>query len=538
MLRTVRGALSQVRSGLKVAALLRHPLTSSAGVEEEVRQRITRREEHFLWTVEHLIFAHPGSPYRPLLDLAGYDLPKIRQLVATRGLDATLDQMRQDGVYVRIQEFKGGEPTVRQGRTFQFQERDFANPTVSALLHTRSSGSRSRGTQTEISAADVTDNARRIRWIFERYGISNRDVVVWATPGAGLSSTVLLTVALNRPVLRCYSPVGSAGRSTPLLFNTARLASGVAIPHMEVVAADRVLDVVRYINRVNTSRGILVFGFVNSALRLVLAAEEAGLRLGDVAFFVGGEPLTAVKKRQIEERGHQVFSGFGWSELGPSALACPTGVEADDLHVFTDRMAVRQHLRPVDRDGVTVPAYLFTSLQPHARHVMLNVECGDYGGLEERRCGCFLDRAGLHLHMHSIRSFEKLTAEGITFVGPTLVELVEEILPRQFGGDSRHYQLVEAEDAKGFTRLFLLASPRLGTLDEEALRATVLREIGGRHLKGAYGRVVEQVWRSADTVQVLRREPVETSGGKVLHLHRDRGSLALTTAGDKEKSAG
>jgi len=156
---------------------------------------------------------------------------------------------------------------------------------------------------------------------------------------------------------------------------------------------------------------------------------------------------------------------------------------------------------------------------------MVNVESGDYGGLEERRCGCFLDRLGFHQHIHTVRSFEKLTAEGMTFIGPDLVTLLEEVLPREFGGDSRHYQLVEAEDERGITRLYVLASPQLGKVDDAAMRRAVLREIRRRHLSAGPGRLIEQVWHEADTVQVLRREPLATASGKVLHLHRDRGEL-------------
>jgi hypothetical protein len=265
---------------------------------------------------------------------------------------------------------------------------------------------------------------------------------------------------------------------------------------------------------------------VNPALRLVLAAEEAGINLGDVAFITGGEPLTPTKLRQFTTRGYQVFSAFAFSEYGMAAWACPQGQEPDDLHVFTDRIALRQYPRPTDQNGATVPAYLFTSLLPETRHIMLNLESGDYGGLEVRRCGCFLDELGFHQHMHTIRSFEKLTAEGMTFIGPTLIGLMDEVLPREFGGSQTDYQLVEAEDARGHTKLYLLASPRLGDLDEVALRKTVLREIRDRHISPGDGRLIHQIWQSADTIQVLRRQPLETETGKVHHLHKHQGTLA------------
>lgn len=519
--RALRTAVAQVRSGLQVAALLRQPVTSAAEYEDGLRQRLARREEHFLSLVERLVFAYLGSPYRPLFEVAGYDLPKVRQLVAARGLDGALDQLREDGVYVRIREFKGGEPTVRRGRTFHFQERDFANPTVRALYQVRSSGSRSRGTETPISTDDILYHARCLKWLLEGYGLAGRDVLMLLVPGMGVNYTMLFALAGHLP-LRFFSVVEPFGQGNLLLLRTARLASRVSLPSLEFLPLPRVAEVARYISRVTTHRGLLVFSGVPLAQHLVMAAREAGIDLGDVAFMLGGL-LTAAKRRQLEEGGRRIVSLFAFSELGVSGWGCPAPQEPGDVHVMTDMVAVRQYERIVDEAGTTVPAYLYTTLLAHAPHVMVNMECGDYGALEERACGCFFDRAGLRLHMHTIHSFEKLKAEGMTFIGPSLVELIEEVLPREFGGDERHYQLVEADDRDGQTRLYLLASPRLGPLDEEALRRTVLREIGGRHIKGAYGRRVQQAYERAGTIRVLRRDPLPTSGGKILHMHQYRG---------------
>ncbi len=496
------------------------------GYEEEVRARLAHRAEAFLWSVEHLVFAHGSSPYRPLLDLAGYDLPRLKHLVAAQGLDAALDRLREDGVYVRIEEYKGRAPVIRRGRVFHFRDRDFANPRARELLHSRSSGSRGAGTPTAISADDLLETARTRLWLDTGYGLTDRDVVVYRTPGTGAYQTVSLALQGRLP-LRWFSPLEHGGQAAPLMLRVARLAAGVRVPPLEVVPASRLMPLVRFVRQASRHRGIIVDTFVNSALRIVLAAAEAGVDLGDVAFAVGGEPLTAFKRHQIESRGHHLFPRYAFSEIGIVAWACPAPAAADDLHVMTDRVAVRQYRRATDAPGPPVDAYLFTSLLPHARHVLLNAESGDYGILEERACGCFLDRAGLTAHMNTIRSFEKLTAEGVTFIGPSVITLLEEELPREFGGDSRHYQLVEAEDDRGFTRLYLLASPSLGPLDEAALRNRVLTRLGQSHIKQSYGRTVEAIWDDARTVQVLRRDPLTTVSGKVLHLHRDRGALSL-----------
>ena len=56
-----------------------------------------------------------------------------------------------------------------------------------------------------------------------------------------------------------------------------------------------------------------------------------------------------------------------------------------------------------------------------------------------------------------IRSYEKLTGEGVTFMGSELLTLLEKILPGKFGGSVSDYQLVE-EEAGGATRVSLLSA--------------------------------------------------------------------------------
>ncbi len=91
-------------------------------------------------------------------------------------------------------------------------------------------------------------------------------------------------------------------------------------------------------------------------------------------------------------------------------------------------------------------ALLFTTLLPTSAKVLLNFESDDYGViLTERECGCPIGELGFERHLHTIRSYEKLTSEGMNFVGGDLLRLVEEVLPSRFGGGPPDYQLVEEE---------------------------------------------------------------------------------------------
>jgi hypothetical protein len=150
---------------------------------------------------------------------------------------------------------------------------------------------------------------------------------------------------------------------------------------------------------------------------------------------------------------------------------------------------------------------------------MLNVEIGDYGIGRERRCRCLLDRTGFHLHLHEIRSFEKLTSAGVTFLGAELITLVEEVLPARFGGHPIDYQFMEEEE-NGLPLVSLLVSPRLERINEREVVETVLSRL--RTVPG--GGMMSDVWRNADTLRVVRREPYATGALKLLPLHILRGS--------------
>jgi hypothetical protein len=149
---------------------------------------------------------------------------------------------------------------------------------------------------------------------------------------------------------------------------------------------------------------------------------------------------------------------------------------------------------------------------------MLNVEVDDYGVLEERRCGCAVGELGLTLHLRGIRSYSKLTTEGMNYVGDELVTLVESVLPGRFGGSSSDYQLVE-EEVDGLTRVGIVVSPRLGAMDEAAVVETVLASLS---TGPSYRAMMASIWRDAGTLRVLRQEPHATESAKVLPLHVSR----------------
>ena len=163
--------------------------------------------------------------------------------------------------------------------------------------------------------------------------------------------------------------------------------------------------------------------------------------------------------------------------------------------------------------GTEVAALLFTALWPHARKILLNMETGDYAAMVQRRCGCPLEALGWTEHLQDIRSFEKLNAVGRLFFGSTLYSLIEEELPARFGGHPTDYQLLEEEDAEGFTRLTVLLDPRLGPVDESAVVQCIEASLRG------LSQLQTAIWRDAGVVRVRRAPPVLTAAGKLMPLH-------------------
>ncbi len=146
---------------------------------------------------------------------------------------------------------------------------------------------------------------------------------------------------------------------------------------------------------------------------------------------------------------------------------------------------------------------------------MLNVEVGDYGVLSERACNCPWHALGYPLHLHTIRSYEKLTSEGMHFMGVELVNLVEEVLPARFGGHPTDYQFVEEEE-NGLTKVSIVVSPRVGAVNESQLVEAVLASLGSR---AGGNQMMAQYWQDGKTLRVVRREPYATSASKIQTLH-------------------
>jgi hypothetical protein len=199
------------------------------------------------------------------------------------------------------------------------------------------------------------------------------------------------------------------------------------------------------------------------------------------------------------------------------SLGCLAAREPDDGHLFHDLHAFIQPDRAPASGDLSPRSLLTTSLRMRAPVLLLNVSLGDEAVLESRGCGCPLEGLGWPTHAHTIRSFEKLTALGMSFLDVDAIRVLEEVLPARFGGGPGDYQLVEEEADDGATRLVLRVHPAVRISDERAVADAFLRALG----QGAEAKhVMALYWRDADLLRVERQPPAATGTGKILHLHR------------------
>lgn len=203
---------------------------------------------------------------------------------------------------------------------------------------------------------------------------------------------------------------------------------------------------------------------------------------------------------------------YSCTEAGNIGIGCARPAAGVDIHLYKDLHALIQAPRQV-AGGAAVPAFYFTTLFPGAPKILLNAEIGDYGVIESRACGCPLEGYGFTDHVREIRSFGLLTSEGTAVLASEVARVLEEVLPAHFGGSPLDYQMIEEEDAEGFTRLNLLVHPRLHIADEAEVVRTVYRHLTRLH---------RTRWTEAGTIRVKRAVPVTTARGKFVSVHLAR----------------
>jgi hypothetical protein len=499
---------------------LRSPLSL-----EDSRRLVDRslqdRERNFLLLLKRAVFGYPKSPYLALMKWAGIEYGDIETLVTTDGVEASLDRLCGAGVWVGLEEFKGRRPLERPGLSLRVSHTDFDNPLLAREFEVQTGGSTGARRRLAIDFHLMEYDSAYKCLVHHANGVDTRPFAIWKAvpPGSAGLKNALWAVKRGHPMERWFTPVPLSwkpGMLKSAIFTTYALWAGRLwghfIPTPEHVPLEAAGTVAGWLaEKVQRGEPALLAVSANLAARVCMAAKEQRLDISGTVLRVGGEPLTPAKVGLFHELGCQSMSGYALSESGPIAGGCAAREFMDEVHVFRGKAAILQRPRPLTGGEAEIDALYLTTLLASTPKIMLNLESGDYAVLTRRRCGCLLEELGLDLHLHTIRSYEKLTTGGMHFMGSRFLELVEEVLPRAHGGHPTDYQFVE-EERGTLTSVTIRVSPRVGRVDEAAVVRSALVFLGSQS-RGERGMAAN--WRQGNTLTVSRCDPLVTPTGKI-----------------------
>jgi hypothetical protein len=515
---------------------LRERLEPSAALEQariQLQKRIANRDRNFLNLLEKGIFGHASSPYLGLLQSRNIDFADVKKWVEGEGIENTLVQLRDEGIYFTVDEFKGKKEVNRNGIRFKCHERMFDNPFLSNFYEVRSGATRSAGTRVRIDFEYLKQRSLYDALLLQTHDILTAPIANWFPifPGApGMNSSLRFMRIGNAP-RRWFSQVSQAqvdvnwekSWGTQLIFMMAKLyGAPLATPdHADLNSAHLLAEWAA--EMLKESPSCAIYTFASSAVRVCIAARERGLDIKGTRFLVTGEPLTAQKKKEIEESGAIAVPVYGISEAGVIAAGCNHAHDfplSDFCHVYKDTTAIITHRLSVPHIDLEVDTFLFSTLLYESPKLLLNVGMGDYGMVRNSPCDCEFGKLGFDSHIGHIRSYEKLTGEGVTFVDTDLIRILEKDLPTRFGGRSTDYQLVEQENGAGLNHLRLLVSPRLGALDDRRIAHDFIELLRrAEDSPESWAQSGSLMWNQVGMVRVERTTPIPTISGKILPFH-------------------
>lgn len=523
---TISDVLEGIRFVRKLPPFLFRPL-SPRTAEDILRYRLEHREPNFLKLIRRGVYENSKSPYRRLLSHAGCEFKDFERLVSKEGLEGALRVLFRSGVYLTVNEFKGRQAVVRESMTFEVGPELFRNPLAIPHFLAYTSGSGGRRTPVPIDFEFVKQRIVNHCLALNGRGGLGWDHAVWGVPGHTDIVRILELTGSGTPPGHWFSQVDlKAPGLHPRYLWSARLMRwmsavvGIPLPFPRHVSLEDPLPIGRWIEG-SLKQGKIphLVTFVSPALRLCQAVSISGIDISGSQFSVGGEPLTRKRLAAISEKNVAVIPRYGAIESGNFGYGCLKPRAPDDLHLYHDLHAVIQAEKDGAHSGLPFHALLVPSLLPKAPFILLNVSFGDQAEIEQRSCGCPLERFGWTTHLKWIRSFEKLTCGGMTFLDSEIIPILEEILPSRFGGSPIDYQLVERETGEGHPQLILKVSPSVGPLDIQALKEAFLERIS---LGPGAERVMGLQWGSAGYLSVERQFPEATETGKIRHVLQDQ----------------
>jgi hypothetical protein len=460
-----------LRLALGLPSFLRR-VTTPEGARAEIRARMERREERFLETTRRLVYDEPASPYRRLLERAGCAHRDLAAAVRQHGVEGALERLRASGVFVSWQEFKSLVPIRRDGLEIATRPSDFDNPVLMGRgFGGTTSGSRAAPRRVKYDLDLIAEHAANESLLQEIHGVSRSPLALWLPSLPALSglNNVLMNARLGRPPERWFTPSAraAAGESRAALAYVSWCSRllGRRLPRAEPTPPSSAGRVARWLAEARGRGPGVVRTYTSLAVRVAEAARADGIDLAGSVLFAGAEPLTERRRAYIESTGATVVSRYTATETGLLGGACTRRRGADDMHLYTDRLAVVAGPRN---------ALLFTSLSPTTGKVLFNTDIGDTGTLARAPCDCAFGELGMTVRVAGVRPVDQVAAEGVPFA--RIEESVGGVVERA-GGSPADYLVRELPDERGTLRLHLVVSDRLTGLADKDLRAALPAEL-------------------------------------------------------------
>lgn len=479
-----------------------------------VRQTLRDRESNFLDLMRRGVFENPTNPYGQLFRWAGCAYGDLESAVRKDGLEPTLERLRNEGVYLSHDEFKGKVPVRRGSSEFLLDTSRLANPTVTGIIEVSSGGSRSHGTITTRSLEYQLYREAQDRLVLEHYDHGKRAFIMMSSilPGSGGVRRALNFSRWGLPPAVWFDTGGR--RSWPyetltrfMLAELRVLGHPVVFPRM--LPPNDFRPVAEFIaHRKKNGQASVMNGIVSRAVRVADAALRGGLDIAGTLILAGGEALTDAKRAVIEAAGCEVHARYTISELGPVGVSCRR-MTGNCVHVWRDSVAVISRRRVAPLSETEVESLLFTTVLPCAATILVNVEMDDAGELGEATCDCPLTHLGLTQQINNIFSYGKLTGQGTSLLAGDILTILERSLPARFGGVPGDYQLVEAEGPNQ-TEYLLRVSPRVQAPSEAEVRSVFLEEVS----RLWSGSLTARRWDTSDGIRVVFAEPFLNFRGK------------------------
>ena len=524
--------LEDIRVGARFLAqlprFLRSPL-ALGDARRRLEERLDTRNERLTGLLDVIGAGPADSPYSRLMSACGCTVEDARQLVLDEGVEGALGRLLDAGVYLTGDEFKGRVPVVRGSVSFTVDPALLLNPRSNVHGLSETSGSRGVPTPVPIDLAFIEDHAVNTHLTLEAHGGREWVHSHYGVPGGTAVSNPLEFAKGGTPPERWFTPVdtGSAGLHPRYRWGSKALwlgsrISGVPLPGPTFAPLDDPEPIVKWMAQV-LARGRVphVWTFASSAVLVCEAAAALGVDIAGARFTAGGEPTTSARRGAVEGVGAVMIPRMGATETDILAYACVHPDSADDMHFFHDRHALIQPESTSAVPSLPASAMILTSLLSTAPILLLNVCLGDQATVTRRECGCAMADLGWTYHVSQVRSYQKLTAGGITLLDSDVIQVLEDVLPGRFGGTPLDYQLVERVDMDtGHAVVQLLVAPHLPDVVEADVRDTFLTAVGG----GTGGQhLMALQWRYGDVLRVIREQPRRTASGKIQHVHVEAG---------------